>query len=1168
MNPAPKTLLLIVFLTFFGGAAFSNTFIVTTNADAGAGSLRDAIEQAAANGTSSTDYIVFNISDLSLGGRTIDLQAELPALTSNLIIDGSTQPGPAFAITDAKIIIRKMNLAYQFSMLRIANASNVKIYGLYLYWGYWQWIFGGSEVSSNAVTLTNVYNFEFGAPGKGNVINGFTNGIYSGMGSDSSRNILIRSNFIGCGIYYTSNPSQDIDNFMLNMTWGIALGNARDCMIGGATPGEGNVICGTRSVILSTGYKSGNGFITLQNNRFSRWYDKQTLYQFGHFFAYQVHIGFDGLVLPGATGVFNDYKVQVLDNDIPMGMYLEALTLPFLIQRNHFENDSRDNQIPFKLAIGYCVAGGLIGGDDPSNANYFRFDTGNIDPIQCVEVSYCGPVTNLKNMYECNTQYGSSIHGTISPLSMPFTQVIQTSAGSVSGTATPQCRIDLYYDDECTGCEGKVYIGKTSSDASGNWQYYGPLNGTIVATATDSNGSTGDFSAPRFYTSNAKIIQPSCGKPNGSITGITSDGADSFYWKNLSTGAIVSNSIDLTNAGTGQYLLFGVHGGTCVKPINQVIYLGDQTPVLNVNGTLVGQPACGKFNGFISGTTISGSNNVLLSWINEQRQIISEGSINLIDVGPGKYKLMAKDTVTGCTDSTNFFELIAQTGPSININTAVISPATCNLSNGSITNIQYGNITGAASYSWLDSLGRIVANTPSLQNASAGKYRLKLKDASTCDTILTNFMTIENDGLVSFDMSGLQITASKCSAPTGAISDIAVTNGNSYQWKNILTGNIVSNSLDLLNVPAGEYRLMVTSINGCFDSLISIHIPQDTPVKITADFDVHNEACERKNGSISIKSLSPSSASNNSLEWMSKNNNQVISVGSSIQQLDSGLYSLYATDENGCKQLVSTIQLSDNPAPVISDAVILSETCGEKNGSILLTVSGSGPYVYSWSDQTGQFLSQSAHLTGVGNGSFSATISDANNCTTRTPDYVVNDSSLIIDPPTYPDQIILKGGVATIAPSNLAEGTYFLYGTPGNSPVQQNTNGSFVTDPLFQDTTLYIMRSEGNCFSAISQVHIKVVETLDITMPNAFTPNHDGLNDIFRLKYPQLVTSFHIIVFDRWGQRVYESNDPYKGWDGTLNAKEQPVGNYVWVIHYEDVLGNKKKESGNIVLIR
>jgi gliding motility-associated-like protein len=89
-------------------------------------------------------------------------------------------------------------------------------------------------------------------------------------------------------------------------------------------------------------------------------------------------------------------------------------------------------------------------------------------------------------------------------------------------------------------------------------------------------------------------------------------------------------------------------------------------------------------------------------------------------------------------------------------------------------------------------------------------------------------------------------------------------------------------------------------------------------------------------------------------------------------------------------------------------------------------------------------------------------------------------------------------------------------------------------------------------------------------IPNAFTPNGDGLNDKFNilgLPYEQ-ITRFNLQIYDRWGQMIYTSKDIREGWDGTRNGALCPQGVYVWMIYYED---NKKKpvtNKGIITLLR
>src|SRR5258708_960697 len=96
-----------LFLLFFilSLRSFSAVFVVTSKADSGPGTLREALTKAAANGSATKDYINFNLSDLSEAGRTILLATQLPDVSSNLVIDGSTQPGLKFGLSDAKIAI-------------------------------------------------------------------------------------------------------------------------------------------------------------------------------------------------------------------------------------------------------------------------------------------------------------------------------------------------------------------------------------------------------------------------------------------------------------------------------------------------------------------------------------------------------------------------------------------------------------------------------------------------------------------------------------------------------------------------------------------------------------------------------------------------------------------------------------------------------------------------------------------------------------------------------------------------------------------------------------------------------------------------------------------------------------------------------------------------------
>ena len=99
-------------------------------------------------------------------------------------------------------------------------------------------------------------------------------------------------------------------------------------------------------------------------------------------------------------------------------------------------------------------------------------------------------------------------------------------------------------------------------------------------------------------------------------------------------------------------------------------------------------------------------------------------------------------------------------------------------------------------------------------------------------------------------------------------------------------------------------------------------------------------------------------------------------------------------------------------------------------------------------------------------------------------------------------------------------------------------------------------------------VIVYVVEDSDIATPNAFTPNGDGLNDVFKPSFVGLgeITDFY--VYNRWGKLLYFSIDPTKGWDGSLNGIEQEVGTYLVVIKGVNQFGDEVMKTGTIALLR
>jgi len=114
---------------------------------------------------------------------------------------------------------------------------------------------------------------------------------------------------------------------------------------------------------------------------------------------------------------------------------------------------------------------------------------------------------------------------------------------------------------------------------------------------------------------------------------------------------------------------------------------------------------------------------------------------------------------------------------------------------------------------------------------------------------------------------------------------------------------------------------------------------------------------------------------------------------------------------------------------------------------------------------------------------------------------------------------------------------------------------------------LYILRMNNRCGIGIDSVIITKGNCV-LFIPNAFTPNGDGLNDIFEAGYGDHITKFKLVIYDRWGQKIFMSPDIRKGWNGYYLGKLQPSGTYTWTIIYDTPQLKNGLLKGTVTLVR
>ena len=143
-----------------------------------------------------------------------------------------------------------------------------------------------------------------------------------------------------------------------------------------------------------------------------------------------------------------------------------------------------------------------------------------------------------------------------------------------------------------------------------------------------------------------------------------------------------------------------------------------------------------------------------------------------------------------------------------------------------------------------------------------------------------------------------------------------------------------------------------------------------------------------------------------------------------------------------------------------------------------------------------------------------------------------------------------------------------LSATPGFPEYVWQPSGSSGPDLTVTSPGLYTVSVNTSCgtHTDTRQVYADCPNT--ILMPNAFTPNGDGLNDVFRIPPSNFLELKVLRVYDRFGNMVFETRDASKGWDGFCNGVKQSAGTFVYHIEMKGPDGRDIKSSGTVTLIR
>jgi gliding motility-associated-like protein len=223
---------------------------------------------------------------------------------------------------------------------------------------------------------------------------------------------------------------------------------------------------------------------------------------------------------------------------------------------------------------------------------------------------------------------------------------------------------------------------------------------------------------------------------------------------------------------------------------------------------------------------------------------------------------------------------------------------------------------------------------------------------------------------------------------------------------------------------------------------------------------------------------------------------------------------------------------------------------------------GTPQYDWQFGDNTTSTDKDPIHTyTGSGNFIVKLKVSIGQNCLSDSITKTINLQQLNIQVPTT--QTIDAGQSVQLFVNGGANHFQWTPTTWLNDPMIANP----IATPRASTTYIVTASNDAGCVD-IDSVFIKVNPIDGIYVPSGFTPNMDGKNEILRPTIGLNLTLVNFSIYNRWGQKLFETNQNEKGWDGKWNGELQGSGAFVWIISVKDMQGKLIEKKGSFVLIR
>lgn len=497
-------------------------------------------------------------------------------------------------------------------------------------------------------------------------------------------------------------------------------------------------------------------------------------------------------------------------------------------------------------------------------------------------------------------------------------------------------------------------------------------------------------------------------------------------------------------------------------------------------------------------------------------------------------------TVTDYNSCTSTLPVNITSASAMSLTTAVVEPTCHGYNNGAITTSITG---GTPPYNYLWTNG---STNRDMSSAVAGTYAILITDANNCS--VTQAVSVTQPSGVTISPAIAHVLCH--GAATGKI-ELNTTSGTApytYVWNNGSTNS------DQINIHAGEYAVTVTDAANCSTIFNGIDVNQPNKIDIQANITPSGCFANSAHGAIDVTVSGGTAPMHYS--WDNGTTSQ------DLNNLVAGNYFLAVTDANGCLATkANTVALS--PAIDVT-ATVKNSACSQvNNGVIELAIAGGVPgFTVAWSNGD-----VSENLNNLAAGTYTVTVTDMSHCSAVANYTVATDYELTVQAATNIESLVSGQAAELTATTNVDNHNAYTWSST------QDVNCSLCATTAIKPlaTAAYTVSViDANGCSATDMVTVEVKDIKEIFIPNAFTPNNDANNDLFKV-YGDMSTiaMLDIKIFNRWGEKVYETNDIEFAWDGTYKGEYVDRGVYTYTLKIVYVNGvSNDLYTGSITVLR